>query len=268
MAPISIPRRCTAAILAATLAIATGVAQETQLPSGKWQSAASATYTNPSLTGSRLYLDIDVAADGSFLGVWGQYHCTAYPGAYGINVYSCSRIGSNRVSGRLGQNRVGTIDLEQLGRSTFTWATPRAGELELDLPKQWRGSDAILYQARLTRDGRVKPADAAEPPRDEGPLLSAVVLYREFKTDSKAALERHGSKTLVLEGRRGTLIPLSNGGAAVHVPDGFTSRALVLSFPDLKEVSQIAEGARFRFRCTVTSFDYQYLHMEHCSIVP
>lgn len=256
------------AILAATLAAATGVAQEAPLPSGNWQSPASATYTNPALTGSRLYLDIDVAKDGSFQGVWGQYLCTAYPGAYGVSIYSCSRTGSNRVSGRFGPDRRGIIDLEQLGRSAFTWATSSAGELELELPKNWRGSDAVLYQARLTRDGKGKPAAAAEPKRDEGALLSAVVLYREFKADSRTALQRHGGKTLVLEGRRGTFIPLSSGGAAIHVADGFTSRALVLSFPDLKEVSKIGEGAQFRFRCTVSSFDYQYLHMENCSIVP
>jgi hypothetical protein len=256
------------AIVAAILTAASGEAQETPLPSGKWQSSASATYTNPALTGSRLYLDIDVAKDGSFRGVWGQYLCTAYPGAYGISVHSCSRSGSNPVSGRFGPDRGGTIDLERLGRSAFTWATPRVDELEIDLPKHWRGSDAILYQARLTRDGKDKPAAAAEPPRDEGPLLSAVVLYREFKADSKTALARHGGKTLVLEGRRGTLIPLSTGGAAIHVPDGFTSRALVLSFANLKEVDTIGEGARFRFRCNVSSFDYQYLHMDNCSIVP
>ena len=256
------------AILAATLAAAPSTAQDAQLPTGKWQSSASATYTNPALTGSRLYLNIDVATDGGFQGEWGQYHCTAYPGAYGISIHSCSRIGSNRVSGRFGPDRKGSIDLARLGRSTFTWATPRAGELELDLPKHWRGSDAILYQARLTRDGKDRPAAAAEPSRDEGPLLSAVALFREFKTDSKSALERHGGKTLVLEGRRGTLIRLSDGGAAIHVADGFTSRALVLSFPDLKEVSTIGEGAKFRFRCTVRSFDYQYLEMENCSIVP
>lgn len=256
------------AILVATLAPATGVAQEAQLPSGKWQSPASATYTNPALTGSRLYLNIDVAKDGSFQGVWGQYLCTAYPGAYGISIHSCTRTGSNRVSGRFGSDRAGTIDLEQLGRSRFTWATSSVGELQLDLPKHWRGSEAILYEARLTRDGKSKPAAAAEQPRDDGPLLSAVALYREFKADSKTALARHGGRTLVLEGRRGTLIPLSNGGAAIHVPDGFTSRALVLSFPDLNAVSKIGDGAQFRFRCTVSSFDYQYLHMDNCSIVP
>ena len=256
------------AILVATLAAATGGAQQAQLPSGKWQSSASATFTNPGLAGSRLYLNIDVTKDGSFQGEWGQYLCTAYPGAYGISIHSCSRTGSNRVSGRFGPDGAGIIDLEQLGRSAFTWATPSGDALELDLPKQWRGSDAILYQARLTRDGKDKPAAAADPGRDQGPLLSAVALYREFKADSKSALARHGGKTLVLEGRRGTLIPLSNGGAAIHVADGFTSRALVLSFPDLNEVSKIGEGAQFRFRCTVRSFDYQYLHMENCSIVP
>jgi hypothetical protein len=254
-------------VLAASMAAVTGVAQEAQLPSGNWQSAASATYTNPGLTSSRLYLNIDVAKDGSFQGVWGQYFCTAYPGAYGVSVYSCSRTGSNRVSGRFGPDREGIIDLEQLGRSTFTWATPSVDELELDLPKHWQGSDEILYQARLTRDGKGKPATAAGPGRDEGPLLSAVALYREFNQDSRTALERHGGKTLVLEGRRGTLIPLSDGGAAIHIPDGFQSRALVLYFRDLKEASEIGEGVQFRFRCTVSNFDYQYLQMENCSIV-
>lgn len=255
------------AILVATLSATTGVAQEAQLPSGKWQSSASATYTNPSLTGSRLYLNIDVAKDGSFQGEWGQYLCTAYPGAYGVSVHSCSRTGSNRVSGRFALDRSGSIDLEQLGRSAFRWATPSAGELQLDLPKNWRGRDAVLYEARLTRDGKDKPAAAGGTPRDDGPLLSAVALYREFKADSRTALARHGGKTLVLEGRRGTFIPLSDGGAAIHVADGFTSRALVLVFADVKEVSALGEGAVFRFRCTVSSFDYQYLQMENCTIV-
>jgi len=253
--------------LAASMAAATGVAQEAQLPSGNWQSTASVTYTNPALTGAELYLSIDVAKDGSFRGVWGQYFCNASPGVYGISIYSCSRIGSKRVSGRFGRDGGGTIDLEQLGRSAFIWAAPSADVLALDLPKNWQASDAILYQARLTRDGKGKPATAAGPGRDESPPLSAVALYREFNQDSKTALERHGGKTLVLEGRRGTLIPLSDGGAAIHIPDGFQSRALVLYFRDLKEASGIGEGAQFRFRCTVSNFDYQYVQMENCSIV-
>ena len=256
------------AVVSVILTVASGIAQETQFPSGKWQSSASATYTNAALTGSRLYLNIDVAKDGSFQGEWGQYICTAYPGAYGVSVHSCSRTGSNRVSGRFGADRSGIIDLDQLGRSAFTWSASSAGELQLDLPKNWRGRDAILYEARLTRDGKGIASAALEPRRDDGELLSAVALYREFKADSKTALGRHGGKTLVLEGRRGSLIPLSNGGAAIHVPDGFTSRALVLSFSDGKEANKIGEGEKFRFRCTVSSFDYQYVHMDKCSIVP
>jgi hypothetical protein len=63
------------------------------------------------------------------------------------------------------------------------------------------------------------------------------------------------------------LIELSDGGAAIHIADGFTSPALVLLFPHLKDVEGISEGALFRFSCTVASFDYQYVHLEACSIV-
>jgi hypothetical protein len=170
------------------------------------------------------------------------------------------------VSGRFGPGRQGVIDLVRLGRSAFSWAAPAVDELVIDLPKNWRG-DAILYRARLTRDGKGKPVTPTPPAGDAGPLLSANALYREFNQDSNAALGRYAGKTLVLEGRRGTLIPLSDGGAAIHIADGFTSRALVLVFRNLREVSGIGEGAQFGFRCTVESFDYQYVHLEGCSIV-
>ena len=159
------------------------------------------------------------------------------------------------------------IDLGRLGRSAFSWAAPAVDELAIDLPKNWQGGDAILYRARLTRDGKGKPATATPPARDAGPVLSANALYREFNQDSTAALGRYAGKTLVLEGRRGTLIPLSDGGAAIHIADGFTSRALVLVFGYLREVNGISEGEQFRFTCTVESFDYLYVHMEDCSIV-
>ena len=159
------------------------------------------------------------------------------------------------------------IDLGRLGRSAFSWGAPAVDELTIDLPKNWQGGDAILYRARLTRDGKGKPATATPPARDAGPLLSANALYREFNQDFKSALGRYAGKTLVLEGRRGTLIPLSDGGAAIHIADGFTSRALVLVFDNLRDVSGLSEGAQFRFACTVESFDYQYVHMEDCSIV-
>ena len=104
------------------------------------------------------------------------------------------------MSGRFGPGRQGVIDLGRLGRSAFSWAAPAAGELAIDLPKDWRG-DAILWRARMTRDGKGKPTSTT-PPGDAGPLLSANALYREFNKDSNAALGRHAGKTLVLEGRR------------------------------------------------------------------
>ena len=257
------------ALLAGAVAAAVGAsAQEPQLPRGKWRSGAAETHTNPALAGSGLYLDLDVAGDGSFRGTWGQYLCTAYPGAYGIAVHSCSMSPASQrpVSGRFGPGRRGVIDLQQLGRSAFTWTAPSADELAIELPRNWQGADAVLYRARMTRDGRPRP-QAASAPRDEGPLLSAVALYREFRKDASAALARHGGKPLVLEGLRGNLIALSDGGAAIHVPDGSQPRALVLSFRDLREVRGIGEGARFRFRCTVRAFDYQYVELDDCSLV-
>lgn len=254
-------------ILALAAALGFATAALSQLPTGNWRSAGRATYTNPALTGAELYLDINVAKDGSFRGAWGQYFCTAYPGAYGISIYSCTRTGSNGASGRFGPGRQGTINLDKLGRSPFTWTAPSADELAIDLPRNWQGGDAILYRARLTRDGKEKPAARSSPARDEGPLLSANALYREFNKDSSAALKRYGGKTLVLEGRRGALVQMSDGGAAIHIADGATSRALVLVFPELKRVDGIREGAQFRFKCTVTNFDYQYVYLQNCAVV-
>ena len=258
-------------IFVASIAAAVGaLAQEPAFPVGNWQSAISETYTNPLhpvLTGAELYLKIDVSDDGSFRGEWGEYFCFGSVGAFGINTFSCRFDGkSERVSGRFGPGRQGVVDLGRLGRSTFSWAAPAVDELVIDLPKNWRG-DAILYRARLTRAGKGKPVTPTPPAGDAGPLLSANALYREFNQNSNAALGRYAGKTLVLEGRRGTLIPLSDGGAAIHIADGFTSRALVLTFRDLREVSGISEGAQFGFRCTVESFDYLYVHLEGCSIV-
>ena len=259
-------------IFAASIAAAVGaLAQEPAFPAGTWQSATSETYTNPLhpvLTGAEFYLKIDVSNDGSFRGEWSEYFCTVGSGAFGISTSSCRfDAKSERVSGRFGPGRQGVIELGRLGRSAFSWAAPAVGELAIDLPKNWQGGDAILYRARLTRDGKGRPATAAPPARDDGPVLSANALYREFNQNSDAALGRYAGKTLVLEGRRGTLIPLSDGGAAIHIADGFTSRALVLVFESLREVNGISEGEQFRFRCTVESFDYQYVHMEDCSIV-
>jgi len=254
-------------LLSGAIAAVGAFAEEPRIPAGNWQSAQWATYTNPAFAGSEFFLNIDVAKDGSFRGVWGQYFCTSYAGAYGLTTHSCSRNGSYRVSGRFGPDRRGDIDLQKLGRSAFKWTAPAANQLVIDLPKNWQGSDAILYRARLTRDGKGKPAAGSAPARDEGPLLSAVVFYREFVKNSDAALARYRGKTLVLEGRRGELIQLSDGGAAIHVADGFRSRALVLVFPQAKQINGINKNARFRFKCTVANFDYQYVQMQNCSIL-
>jgi hypothetical protein len=262
-------------VFAASIAAAVGtLAQEPAgFPVGNWQSATSETYTNPlhpALTNGELYLKIDVSTDGSFRGEWGEYFCFGGgAGAFGITSFSCRLNGkSERVSGRFGPGRQGMIDLGRLGRSAFSWAAPAVDELAIDLPKNWQGADPILYRARLTRDGKRKPATDTPPVPDAGlPLLSANALYREFVKDEKAALGRYVGRTLVLEGRRGTLIPLSDGGAAIHIADGFRDRALVLVFRQLSEVNGIGEGAQFRFRCTVESFDYLYVHLEDCSIV-
>jgi hypothetical protein len=260
-------------LFAASIAVAVGaVAQEPAFPVGNWQSATSDTYTNPLhpvLSRAEFYLKIDVSNDGSFRGEWGEYACSGLSlGAYGIATFPCRVSGkSERVSGRFGPGRQGVIDLGRLGRSAFSWGTPAVDELAIDLPKNWQGGNAILHRARLTRDGKRKPATETPPAPDVGPPLSANLLYREFDQDSEAALRRYAGRTLVLEGRRGTLIPLDDGGAAIHIADGWRSRALVLVFGDLREVSGIGEGAPFRFRCTVESFDYLYVHLNDCSIV-
>ena len=100
------------AVLVVSIAAVAGMAQEPQLPTGNWRSTASATYTNPALTGAELYLSIDVAKDGSFQGVWGQYLCNAYPGAYGISIYSCNRTGSN----------VFPVDSALVAKASSTWS--------------------------------------------------------------------------------------------------------------------------------------------------
>jgi hypothetical protein len=258
-------------LIAVSIAAAdSAFAQEPAVPVGNWQSVTSETYYNalhPVLTRAEFYLKIDVSNDGSFRGEWGEYFCSGGVGAYGFSNASCRFNGkSARVSGRFGPGRQGVIDLERLGRSTFSW-TPGVDELAIDLPRNWQGDDAVFHRARLTRDGKGRPATTAPPATDAGPLLSANVLFREFNKDSEGALRRYAGRSLVLEGRRGTLIALSDGGAAIHIADGFRDRALVLVFDNLKDVSAIGEGAQFRFRCTVESFDYQYVHLEDCSVV-
>lgn len=254
---------------AATLAVSVGVfAWGSQSPAGNWQSSGHVTYTNPFLAGDEFYLSIDVAKDGSFRGTWSQYFCMSSIGAYGVAIISCSRSGSDGVTGKFGPGNQGVINLVKLGRSTFTWTAPAADELAIDLPQHWQGEDeAILYRARMTRGGKQKPAASSSAVKDEGPPLSAVVLYREFKQNQDAALKKYGGTTQMLEGKRGTRIDLSDGGVAIHIPDGYTARALVLMFSDPQQVEGLEEDAKFRFKCRVANFDYQYLNMDNCTVV-
>ena len=257
-------------VLVLSIAAAAGSsAQQPPAPAGNWQSARSDTFTSPLhpvVTRAEFYLNIDVAHDGSFRGQWGEYTCVPAIGAFGFSTFPCrSSASSGRVSGTFDPAGQGVIELEKLGRSAFNWSTPSVNELAIDLPTNWQGGgEAAFHRARLTRDGKPRPAS---PKPDEGLLFSAPALYREFLKDESTTLARYKGKTLVLEGRRGTLIQMSGGGAAIHVPDGYQPRALVLLFRNLNEVSGISEGAPFRFRCTVDDWAYQYVHLNNCSVV-
>ena len=266
----TVPPTCLLAFLIAfALCFATGPAALAQQPpatSGKWQSASNDTFTStlhPVVTRAEFYLNVDIANDGSFRGEWGEYMCVPSIGAFGYNTFACRSRGGGRVSGTLGTNGQGAIELEKLGRSAFNWTMPSVNELAIDLPRNWHSSEAGFHRARMTRDGKPRPA---APNLDEGPLLSAPALYRDFLKDERTTLARYKGKTVVLEGHRGTVIQMG-GGAAIHVPDGYQPRALVLMFRNLNEVSGISEGATFRFRCTVDDWAYRYVHLDNCSIL-
>jgi hypothetical protein len=143
----------------------------------------------------------------------------------------------------------------------------RERDLYQPTPPSPHGRRVLPQDRRPEEPARGLDAPTTTPPAGDAPLLSANALYREFNQDSNAALGRYAGKTLGLEERRGTRIPLSDGGAAIHIADGFTRRALVLVFRDLREVSGISEGVPFGFRCTVESFGYLYVHLRDCSIV-
>jgi hypothetical protein len=100
-------------------------------------------------------------------------------------------------------------------------------------------------------------------------LLSANVLYREFQNNPVDAIARYVDRAVILEGRRGQTVLLSDGvGAAVHIADGGRPNALILSFPDRRQLKGIDSGAAFRFRCTVTQYEFGTVWMGDCSIEP
>jgi hypothetical protein len=98
-------------------------------------------------------------------------------------------------------------------------------------------------------------------------LLSANALYREFQNNPVDASTKYVDQTVALQGRRGEMVLLSNGvGAAVHIADGGRSSALILSFPDRKQLTGLDRDAVFRFKCTVTKYEFRTVWMEGCSI--
>lgn len=101
-----------------------------------------------------------------------------------------------------------------------------------------------------------------------GGLLSANALYRAFESNEGEASAKYVGQTMVLEGLRGNVIGSADGvSAAVHISDRFKSNALILSFPDRAQLAGIDVGAKFRFRCTISKFEYLIVWMENCSVV-
>ena len=98
-------------------------------------------------------------------------------------------------------------------------------------------------------------------------LLSANALYREFQNNPVDASAKYVDQIVALQGRRGEVVLLPDGvGAAVHIADGGRSKALILSFPDRKQLTGLDRDAVFRFKCTVTKYESSTVWMEGCSI--
>ena len=199
-------------VFVASIAAAVGaLAQEPAFPAGNWHRSRARPIPTHSTQSSRAPSSTSRSMCRTTAASAANGGSTCARASHSVpsesRTFPCRFSGkSEPLSGRFGPGRQGVIDLGRLGRSAFSWAAPAVDELAIDLPKNWRG-DAILYRARLTRDGKGKPATTTPPAGDAGPLLSANALYREFNQDSNAALGRYAGKTLVLEGRRGTADP-------------------------------------------------------------
>lgn len=120
--------------------------------SGRWASTDHVTFTNPARAGSSFYLDIVIAKDGTFQGVWDAYTCFSYPGAYSTVTISCSRVKKPaKARGKLDlATGSGELELDQLGRSSFKYTL--GPKLALELPKHWlKQGDPVLYASQLER---------------------------------------------------------------------------------------------------------------------
>jgi hypothetical protein len=125
---------------------------------GRWASTDHVTSTSTKTTGTRFFLDVTIAADGSFKGTWEEYVCFNYSGPYGIVTVSCQRSKKpSPASGRLNRAAgTGSIDLDRLGKSPlrFKSGTDKKGQpqLDLELPPEWLKQGApVLYETSLNR---------------------------------------------------------------------------------------------------------------------
>ena len=122
--------------------------------SGRWASNDNVSMTGGK-AGAKFFLDVTVAADGSFTGSWEMYTCFNYPGPYGIVQVACQRSRkASPASGRLQASGAGTIDLQGLGKSALrfkTGANPKGlPQLEIELPRDWlKQGDPVLYETSL-----------------------------------------------------------------------------------------------------------------------
>lgn len=142
-----------AVLFCASLFASTAAAQ-TAGPEGRWTSGEHVTFTG-SKVGSTFFLDITIAADGSFKGTWEEYVCFASAGPYGTTITSCQR--SKHASPAKGRLDVakgeGQIALERLGESAFRFklaASPKR-TLDFELPRDWlKQGTPVLYETRLS----------------------------------------------------------------------------------------------------------------------
>jgi hypothetical protein len=117
------------------------------LTAGRWISTEWASVTNAAMTSADFYLAITVGNDGAFHGSWARYICLSQ--AYGI--WSCS-LGpiEGSASGQLDAGGGGRIQLERLGTSALAWTAKSAGEILIELPRDWQG-DRVLFRSSVKR---------------------------------------------------------------------------------------------------------------------
>lgn len=137
------------------------------------------------------------------------------------------------------------------------------------------GRPFVRFAAHLSSVGRRKTSPTLVAagvlisclPAMGASLLSANALYREFQNNPVDASAKYVDQAVVLQGRRGEMVLLSDGvGAAVHIADGGRPNALILSFPNRQQLKGLDRDAVFRFKCTVTDYEFGTVWMEGCSI--